>query len=97
MGILALAVSRFCDLLMLLLLGRAVLSWFVNPYNYHSRGALHKLNSLLTQLTEPVVAPCRKLLSNFNTGIFDFSILVAILAITLIRRLLLMILQMIAV
>jgi YggT family protein len=92
-GILAVAISRFCELLTFLLMARAVLSWFVNPYGY-KRGALHKISGILTQLTEPIVSPCRKLLRNFNTGMFDFSLLVAMLAVWLFRRLAIILLSM---
>jgi YggT family protein len=74
----------------MMLLARAVLSWFVNPYRGNQRGPVHRINNLLVQLTEPIVAPCRKLLSRFNTGMFDFSVLVAMLAVMLVRNLLFM-------
>jgi YggT family protein len=86
-AILAYALYRFLDLLTFLLLARAVLSWFVNPYSRSGYGALYKINAILIQLTEPMVAPCRRILRNFNTGMFDFSILAAMLLLMLIRNL----------
>jgi YggT family protein len=77
----------------MLLFARAVLSWFVNPYRSSSYGFLNQINGILLRITEPIVAPCRRLLRNFNTGMFDFSIVVAMLAIVLIRNLLTMILR----
>jgi YggT family protein len=71
----------------MLLFARAILSWFVNPYRPASYGFLQQINALLIRVTEPIVAPCRRLLRNFNTGMFDFSIVVAMLAIMLIRNL----------
>jgi YggT family protein len=91
MNLLAYALYKFCDVLSVLLLARAVLSWFVNPYRHASHGFLWQINALLTRITEPIVAPCRSLLRNFNTGMFDFSIVVAMLAIQLIRNLIVMI------
>jgi len=76
---------------MLLLLLRGLLSWFVNPYGYQGQGTLQRFYRVLIQITEPIVAPCRKLLSGFNTGMFDLSLIVAMLIIVLIRNLLLMV------
>ncbi|MDR2133371.1 MAG: YggT family protein [Clostridiales Family XIII bacterium] len=87
MNLFAFALYKFCDVLSLLLLARAVLSWFVNPHRYTPHGFLQQINALLIRVTEPIVAPCRALLRNFNTGMFDFSIVVAMLAIQLIRNL----------
>jgi YggT family protein len=74
----------------MLLFARAILSWFVNPYR-PAPYMLQQINSFLIRITEPLVAPCRKLLRNFNTGMFDFSIVVAMLAIVLIRNIVVMI------
>ena len=71
--LLALAIYWFSELLTTILMVRCIFSWFrVNPY-----GILGKINSLCIQLTEPIVAPCRQLLSRFNTGMLDFSVLLA--------------------
>ncbi|MDR2295437.1 MAG: YggT family protein [Clostridiales Family XIII bacterium] len=80
-------IYKLCDVLTMLLLARAVLSWFVNPYRYTPYGFLQRINAVLVRITEPIVAPCRSLLRNFNTGMFDFSVVVAMLAIQLIRNL----------
>ena len=72
-GLLVLAIYWFSELLTTLLLVRCVFSWFrPNPYGFFG-----KLNALTIQLTEPVVGPCRQLLSRFNTGVLDFSVLLA--------------------
>ncbi|MGN1381302.1 MAG: YggT family protein, partial [Eubacterium sp.] len=65
---------------------QAVLSWFVR--DMHS--GLARFYMLLSRFTEPFVAPCRKLLYrlNINTGIFDFSLLVAFLFIEIIEKVL---------
>ena len=71
--ILVLAIYWFSELLTTVLLVRCVFSWIrPNPY-----GILGKINALTIQLTEPVVGPCRQLLSRFNTGMLDFSVLLA--------------------
>jgi len=67
------AIYWFSELLTTVLLVRCIFSWFrPNPYGFFG-----KLNALTIQLTEPVVEPCRRLLSRFNTGVFDFSVLLA--------------------
>jgi YggT family protein len=86
MSVLIYAIYKFCDILTTLLFARAILSWFVNPYRASTYGFLSRLYALLTMVTEPIVAPCRRLLRNFNTGMFDFSIVVAMLVIVLIRN-----------
>mgnify|MGYP000998359989 CR=1 FL=1 len=79
--ILGYAVSRFGNLLVLLLVARALLSWFAaDPYS-------RKIYDVVVMLTEPIVAPCRNILSkHFNTGIFDFSLLVAVLLVQIVTR-----------
>jgi YggT family protein len=86
-------VDILCGMMSLALLARAILSWVANPYRYNTNNIIQRLYSLLVQLTEPIVAPCRKLLSRFNTGMFDFSVLVAMLVIMLVRNLAFVILR----
>ena len=85
------AVNLFCQVLIYLILGRAILSWFVrNPYD-----TVGKIYSMIIQITEPMLSPCRRLLSRFNMmGTIDFSPILAIIAITAIRRILVTILLM---
>ena len=72
-GLLATAIYWFAELLTTILLVRCIFSWFpMNP-----NGILGKIYALTIRLTEPVVEPCRRLLSRFNTGVFDFSVLLA--------------------
>lgn len=74
-----------CTIIIYALLGRAIISWFVNPYTSNPNSFLYKLNSLLTTVTEPIIKPARSFMSRFNTGRIDLSILVAMLAIMVIR------------
>ena len=76
-GILAYAVYLFTDILMTALLVRALMSWFVRDY-YSPIGKIYRL---LINFTEPIVEPFRRLLSRFNTGMVDFSVLLAMVAI----------------
>ncbi len=78
------AILWFSELLTTILLVRCIFSWFrPNPYGFFG-----KLNNLTIQLTEPIVAPCRALLSRFNTGVLDFSVLLAFFLIQLVRNIL---------
>lgn len=61
-----------------ILLARVLTSWFqVDPYNPVIR--------ILYQLTEPLLAPIRRLLP--QAGMMDFSPIVAFIAITVVERL----------
>ncbi len=68
-----LAIYWFSQILIFALIFRAILSWF--PINRN--GAVGKLHILSIKLTEPIVLPCKKILSRFDTGMFDFSVLLA--------------------
>ena len=64
------------------LLARCVLSWFVSPYS--------RVMQFFVSLTEPFVAPCRRLLNRMTGGrpmMFDFSMLTAMLVIIVLQRL----------
>lgn len=76
-GILVYAVYLFSDILITALLVRALMSWFVRDM-YSPVG---KLYALLINFTEPIVEPFRNFLSRFNTGMIDFSLLLAMVAI----------------
>ncbi|TET26522.1 MAG: YggT family protein [Dehalococcoidia bacterium] len=68
-----------CEVLTVVIILRAVLSWFqISPTNI--------LAVVLHRITEPVLAPLRRVIP--RTGIIDFSPLVAILLLQLIIRLL---------
>lgn len=86
------AVNLLCQVIIYALLAVAILSWFVNPYTANPNSFSYKLYAFLSQVTEPIVRPFRAFMSRFNTGQFDFSILVAMLAIGLIRSVLIKIL-----
>ncbi len=83
------AIRWFFRVLIYLLLGRAVLSWFV--HGSYGSSTLLRIYDLCVELTEPFVAPCRKLLSRYNTGMFDFSVLLAFFLIQIIERVVLLI------
>ena len=82
--ILCRAILIFSDLFVWALIIRAVFSWFVRD-QYSTSG---KIYMALIRFTEPVVAPCRKALSRLNTGMFDFSVLLAMILVQAVARLL---------
>ncbi|MBQ6582345.1 MAG: YggT family protein [Mogibacterium sp.] len=83
------AIDWFADILILALCVRAILSWFARD-RYSTLG---KVYGVLEQLTEPFVAPFRRLLANVNTGMFDFSVLIAFFAIRFIASLIIMLIR----
>ena len=73
-SILVYAVYMFAEIISAAMIIRALLSWFVRD----AYSPLAKIYGMLIRFTEPFVAPCRKLLSRFNTGMLDFSLFLAL-------------------
>lgn len=72
-------ISLLFEILSWAIIIRVLLSWVrLDPY--------HPIIRLLDQITEPILAPIRKILP--ATGGFDFSPIIAIVLLELIRRLL---------
>ena len=86
------AIQLFAEVLELMLVARALMSWFVRD-QYSTLG---KIYVAIIRFTEPIVAPCRKALSRLNTGMFDFSVLLAMLLIGAVSNILVRIIFMIA-
>ena len=81
-GFLANFVQILTTILWVALLVRVVLSWFqIGPDS-----PIYPIANIAHQLTEPILAPIRRVLPNM--GMFDFSPIVAFLLITLLQRLL---------
>ena len=83
--ILLTTISWFARFLTTVLVIRAIMSWFVrDPYS-----PLGKIYMAIIRFTEPMVEPCRRLLDrmNLNTGMFDFSVLLACFMIEIIATL----------
>ena len=79
MEILAAIIRYLCELLSLIIIARVIVSWF-------SPRPTNRLAIILYQLTEPFLAPLRRIVP--RAGMFDFTPLVAILILWLIIRLL---------
>ncbi|MBR5739920.1 MAG: YggT family protein [Firmicutes bacterium] len=86
------AISLFAEVLELMLVARAILSWFARD-QYSTLG---KIYVAVIRFTEPIVAPCRKALSRINTGMFDFSVLLALLLVGAVANILIRLIYMIA-
>ncbi|MDR0851786.1 MAG: YggT family protein [Clostridiales Family XIII bacterium] len=93
MYILIIAIDLIAKILIWILVIRAVLSWFVNPYSRFRSNFIVKLYIFLGQVSEPIVAPFRKLLSRFNTGPIDFSLLLTMMAIMILQNVLIRVLS----
>ncbi len=86
------AISLFAEIIELMLVARAILSWFARD-QYSTVG---KIYIAVIRFTEPIVAPCRKALSRLNTGMFDFSVLLALLLVSAVSNILIRLIVMIA-
>ena len=86
------AIQLFSDVLELMLVARAILSWFARD-QYSTIGRIYMA---VIRFTEPLVAPCRKALSRLNTGMFDFSVLLALLLVGAVANILIRLIVMIA-
>lgn len=61
LGIIKFALINLVKIIELAMLIRAVLSWFIDPYN--------RFYQLLCQFTEPIILPIRKLYSKFSSSV----------------------------
>ncbi len=76
------AVNLLFRVLIWLLVIRAVMSWFVRPGD-----VIFPIYRWLLQITEPLLAPCRRLMGRFGMGIgVDFSPIVAFLILAILRK-----------
>ena len=86
--ILAHLISWVSNVFIIILLARSVLSWVVYS-GYRRYPQLGRLYNVLCGITEPVVAPVRRLLSRFvNTGSIDFAPLATFFIIIIASRIL---------
>jgi len=90
--VLAQVVSWVCQILIVILIVRSVLSWFVF-YNRRYNSGIGRVYQILSAFTEPIVAPVRRIISRFvNTGPIDFAPLAAFFLIMIVRWILVAIL-----
>jgi YggT family protein len=74
--------GAFVTVYLVILGARAVLSWFPPT---SSSGGLATINRLLMDLTEPLLAPLRRIIP--PVGMFDLSFMVAFFGLVIIRGL----------
>ena len=71
-------VEILCNILIIAIVARALLSWFTNdPRN--------PLISILDQITEPILSPLRRVMPRM--GMMDFTPMVAVIILVLIQSL----------
>lgn len=84
------AISTFFQVIVYLILARAIMSWFVRS----SYGTAYKIYMAIIQITEPILDPCRKLLHRFGmNGTIDFSPILAIIGLQIISSVLIKLLM----
>ena len=71
--------NLFLTVLWIAIIGRAILSWF-------DRGMRNPISQFLFTITEPIIAPIRQIMP--RTGMIDFSPLIAIIVIAILRQML---------
>jgi YggT family protein len=81
---LASLVQLFFTVLTFIVVGRALLSWF-DP------GMRTSIGQILVQITEPMLAPIRRLMP--STGVIDLSPIILIIGLQVVSRLLVQALQ----
>jgi len=74
-------ICAFLTVYTVILVARAVLSWFPPST---SGGGLVTLNRLLMDLTEPLIAPLRRVIP--PVGMFDLSFMVAVFGLIILRQ-----------
>lgn len=78
MALLILLINLFSQIVTLLVIAQAIMSFFVSPY--------HPVRQALDNLLEPFYAPIRRILP--PVGMLDFSPLVLIILVQIVSRLL---------
>ena len=79
--------ARVLGLLSIAIIARAILSFIVPMMGDRPHPILVNINTMLGQVTEPVLGPIRRVLPTF--GALDLSPMVAIIVLEILRRVLL--------
>ena len=74
------------NLLFIAILGRIILSFVIPMLGERPNPLLLQIYGLMGQVTEPILGPLRRILPTF--GMFDFSPLVAIIILQVVRSIL---------
>ena len=77
-----------CQILIFILIARAILSWIVY-YGRQYNSPFGRIHNVLSAITEPIVAPVRRLISRFiNTGPIDIAPIATFFIIMIVSRIL---------
>jgi YggT family protein len=85
-------VRIFFQILIWSLIAVAILSWIVPMMRGRPDNLFVRLYAFLYRVTEPLTRPAKALLSRFNTGPIDFSLMVTVLFLIVIEEVLMRIL-----
>jgi YggT family protein len=78
MNFISIFVDILCDVLTIAIFARVIISWFpVSPHN--------RLVDLLHQVTEPILAPLRRIIP--RVGMIDITPMIAIILLQVVARL----------
>lgn len=84
------AVNLFCQILIYLILARAIMSWFFRPGD-----KLYLFFTIILRVTDPILQPSRRLLGRLGSGSgVDFSPVLAIILIQILNWLVVTLLKM---
>ncbi|MDR1043188.1 MAG: YggT family protein [Clostridiales Family XIII bacterium] len=81
-------VDLIVNILIWILIAQAILSWFVNPYRGGASRVITSIYNFVSSLTYPLTRPARAILATVNTGPMDFSLLLTVLLLILVRTIL---------
>ena len=75
-------ITILTNILYIAMIGRVIMSWL----NLTPSSPLYSIKAIIFQITEPVLGPIRRVMPRF--GMFDFSPMIAIFLIALVRKIL---------
>jgi len=85
------AVNMFFQAVIYLILGRAIMSWFIRPGD-----RLYPLYGILCRVTEPILEPCRRLTDRFGVSrTMDLSPIVALVVLYILNSIIIQLLKVI--
>jgi YggT family protein len=85
MALIGRTLGLFLNILYIFLLARVLMSWFRPRYRTGGNSWFFQLEEILWRVTEPLLAPIRRLLP--QTGMFDLSPLVLFLVLQVLQSL----------
>jgi uncharacterized protein YggT (Ycf19 family) len=81
-------VNLIVSIFIWILIAQAILSWFVGPLRGAASGLVLSIYRALSSFTSPLTRPASALLAKVNTGPIDFSLMLTVLFLILIREIL---------